>query len=198
MAGDSNIPSDLNGLFRFYTDYVRLLYGAVQAKNELPQEALFEINAAFDHVSRIYALGDDESQQVEKAYSHLKRSCLDIFKLKVKETIDNYNDLRRVDTSIIDNGDFDREMHRAIEEIRRGSLAARQEDIVSKPDDGAGGFARWADVYKQCQNFDAEFFRNEKVHWARSKQRVFTLRQLLFAVGTGVIAGVLVTLLFSR
>lgn len=87
---------------------------------------------------------------------------------------------------------------RAIEEIRQGAIAARQEDISSPPDDGAGGFTRWTEVYEQCQNFDKAFFWNEKVQWARSKQRMFTFRQLIFAVGTSVIAGILVALLFAR
>lgn len=45
-------PSNIAELFAFYHDYVKVLYSAVQTENALPQEVLFELNAAFDHLSR--------------------------------------------------------------------------------------------------------------------------------------------------
>lgn len=190
-------PKNLAELFEFYRDYVRILYAAVQAQNELPQEVLFEINVAFDHVSRIYTHGHAEAEEVVKAYSHLKRSCLDIFKLKVKETVDNYHVLQKIDTSIIDNGDFDRKMHQKINEIRQRSVQARQSDAATEHDDGAGGFTEWVDVYDLCSAFDRDFFRNQHVPWARSKQRMFTLKHLLWSIGVSIISGFLVALFFS-
>ena len=47
-------PTTFTELFEFYQNNVKLFYSAVQAENELPTEILFEINAAFDHLSRHY------------------------------------------------------------------------------------------------------------------------------------------------
>lgn len=73
-------PKTFVELFEFYQSKVKLFYSAVQAENELPTEILFEINAAFDHVSRYHVYGQSEEEVVAKAYSHLKRACLDVFK----------------------------------------------------------------------------------------------------------------------
>jgi len=101
-------PKTFEELFEFYDSYVKILYSSVQTENALPQEVLFEINAAFDHISRYWVLGESEEQAVSKAYSHLKRSCLDIFKIATKKAIDQYNELRQLDTSVIDNGEFEK------------------------------------------------------------------------------------------
>ena len=47
-------------------------------------ELLFEINSAFDHLKRIHVEKSPEEKESEKAYSHLKRGCLDAYKLKLK------------------------------------------------------------------------------------------------------------------
>lgn len=102
-------PKTFPELFQFYDDFVKILYAAIEAENELPQETLFEINAAFDHLSRHWISSQSEEHVVDKAYSHLKRSCLDIFKLFLRDTIDKHGRLTTLDTSIIDNGEFERE-----------------------------------------------------------------------------------------
>jgi hypothetical protein len=53
----SDTPKNLQELFEFYFDFVKPLYSEIQTRNELPYETLFELNAAFDHVSRIYTYG---------------------------------------------------------------------------------------------------------------------------------------------
>src|SRR5690242_4609010 len=103
----ANKPKTFPDLFKFYHEYVKLLYSSVQTRNALPVETLFELNAALDHISRHWAYNESEAEVVDKALSHLKRSCLDIFRLKVKEQREQFKELRKVDTSIIDNGDFD-------------------------------------------------------------------------------------------
>jgi len=66
-------PQTFDQLFDFYDKVVKLLYSAVQADNNMPQETLFEINAAFDHLARHWTEGEDEPFVAEKVYSHLKR-----------------------------------------------------------------------------------------------------------------------------
>ena len=75
MAGH---PTTFADLFKFYHEHVKILYSSVQVENVMPVELLFELNAALDHVSRHWCYGESEKEAVEKAYSHLKRCCLDV------------------------------------------------------------------------------------------------------------------------
>ena len=187
-------PKTFKELFDFYHSYVRLLYSEVQTHNWLPQETLFEINAAFDHISRHWAFDHDEASEVEKAFSHLKRSCLDIFKLKVKETIDKYRELQRIDTSLIDNGEYERRMREAIHLIRHESKLARREDAQSI-DEEAPAFPRWDKVYAHCVAFEEQFYLNKSLDWARKKSRIFTWKTFLLGIAGSLIAGLLLGLL---
>ena len=72
-------------VYQFYNDCVKTSYSEIEAKgNALPVELLFEINSAFDHLKRFHLGEEDELLSCEKAYSHLKRGLLDVFKLKLK------------------------------------------------------------------------------------------------------------------
>jgi hypothetical protein len=183
-------PRTFSDLFAFYNDYVRLLYGAIQAQNALPQETLFEINAAFDHISRHWTKGVSEPKAVEDAFKHLKRSCLDIFKLILKDTIDNYSKLCRINTSIIDNGTFDQCMHKLVADIKARSVEARQADSGSH-DSIEEAFALWADVYKMCAQFNKEFFLCPHIQWARRKNRIYATKAFLLSVAASFVAGLL-------
>lgn len=162
-------PADLRGLFAFYHDYVKALYSYVQTENALAQETLFEINAALDHISRIYTYDEPEASAVGKAFGHLKRSCLDIFKLYVKETRNQYNELNKMDTSSVDNGDFDGNYHRLFNKIKRAALDARR--LEGQWDDNDAGthvsFDRWQDVLGMCIEFRENFFYHQRVLWIR-------------------------------
>jgi hypothetical protein len=187
-------PRNLPGLFTFYQDFVKLLYSRVQTENELPQEVLFELNAALDHISRIYVYEEDEARAVEKAYSHLKRSCLDIFKLKVKETKDHWDELRRAGIEVIDNGEFKRDAIALMAEIRKQAREARWlEGDRRNDDDAVAAFERWIPVYRDCERFEEEFYANKKVEWARSQN----LRRRVTDWGTGIGIGVIGSLIAS-
>jgi hypothetical protein len=118
-------PTDLAQLFSFYHDYVKLLYASVQTTNQIPVEMLFEFNAALDHLSRQWVYPDKEQEVVAKAYGHFKRACLDAFKIKFKETVEQYQQLSAIDTSVIDNGEFDRDLHSFYNQIRGKATKAR-------------------------------------------------------------------------
>jgi len=183
-------PQTFPELFAFYNDYVRLLYGRIQAQNALPQETLYEINAAFDHISRHWTHGHSEAEEVAKAFSHLKRSCLDIFKLALKDTVDKYNELGRIDTSIIDNGLFDQRMHQLISDIKEKSIEARQADAETH-DGSEAVFALWTEVYRMSEEFNQTFFLCPHVQWAKKKNRIYTTKAFVFSVVSSFVAGLL-------
>ena len=193
-------PTDIGGLFAFYYDIVKILYSAAQAENELPQETLFEINAAFDHLSRHWSNGEDEAYVVEKAFSHLKRSCLDIFKIKVRDAVDQYQKLMGVDTSVIDGGRFDLQLHQLMHEIKQGATEARRVETQNASDDHdtrIPAFDMWQDVYEKCQNLERDFFLHRDLDWARKKSRQYGRKTFFASVAGSFVAGVLLKSLIS-
>jgi hypothetical protein len=199
----ASAPTDFGGLFAFYYEYVKPLYSSVQFTNHLPVEVLFEINAAFDHISRHWKYGESQETSIEKAYSHLKRSCLDIFKLKAKDATDEYNELKRIDVSVIDNGDFERQMIDLYEEIRIGAINARSGEgqAGQETDLGVPAFDLWAPVYAKCVEFHDRFYTHKKIEWARKKHQVRTFRQraldVLIGFGVGVVASLVAAFVYA-
>lgn len=193
----SAAPKTCEDLYRFYDTYVKPLYCAVQAHNVLPVEVVFEINAAFDHLSRITIYAEPEEAAVAKAAAHLKRGCLDIFKLQVKDTVNNYQKLQEIDTSIIDNGQFDSRMHAMIREIRSKAREARRSEgkthhgemDLTQRGEISLAFHLWQEVYSLCETFDSEIFGSAHVPWAKKKGFKVGLRTFLTSIGaTAVVA----------
>ena len=161
-------PRTVAELFEFYHQVVKLLYSEVQLQNRLPEATLFEINAAFDHLSRLYVYNQPEADAVRHAMSHLKRSCLDIYRLQVKEARRHYDELLSVDVSIIDNGDFERQLIALWCQIREQAIEARrlEGEHIGEID---LAFERWQDVYDLCARLRIEFYQSAKVEWARRR-----------------------------
>jgi hypothetical protein len=180
-------PKTFKDLFDFYHNYVKLLYSVVQTENALPAEVLFEINAALDHISRHWIYGQNEAAVVSLAFGHLKRSCLDIFKIATREARRQYVELRRIDTSVIDNGDFDRNLQKLFAEIRQGATEARRLEGDSRTDlTGAiRAFDRWQPVFEACLRLENEFFHHPRLDWAK---RRFWLRFAGTTLATVVLA----------
>ncbi len=149
-------------LFLFYKDTVKQAYAAISAQNQLPAEVLFEIHAAFDHLSRIYTYDEPEVTAVKKAYGHLKRATFDIFKLFVKEHTDQWLDLRNKNLDYIDNGKFKHSvisLHYEIIDLAKKARSCEGEDTDR-------AFENWIEVYAKCQKFTDEYYSSEKVEWA--------------------------------
>jgi hypothetical protein len=185
-------------LFAFYHDKVKPLYSAVQLQNELPVEVLFEINAAWDHISRQYAYGESEESVVRHAYAHLKRSCLDIFKLAVKDAVGQFKELRRIDTSIINNGQYDRELIALYNRVRTGAITARlQEGNIKEDGEAIKAFDLWEPVYDDCVTLMKDFYFSDHVTWARKKQKRGIWWERVISFGLGVAASVIASVIYS-
>ena len=189
-------PTTFAELFKFYHEYVKLLYSSVQSGGSLPIEVLFELNAALDHISRRWAYDEGESNVVKKAYSHLKRSCLDIFKLKVKDANDQFAQLLTLDTSVLDNGEFDRKLVALHHEIKVGATEARRLEGQSRNDTEAAikAFDLWEPVYQNCVQLETEFFLHPKLNWAKKRVTWSRRKEHLIAFILGFLAAFLVAL----
>jgi len=197
--------SDLKSLFDFYYDYVKPLYASASSDNEMPQEVLFEINAAFDHLSRHWKYGEEESSVVSYTFGHLKRSCLDIFKLRYKQTKDQYDELVGLDLSLIDNGQFDSKFRAKFYEIKNLTNEARNFESQNtknniKPPEA---FDRWYPVYEQCLKFEKDYYYNQHIDWAKKTttqietqiekgiNRAISFRTFLIGCGSSLFVGLL-------
>lgn len=162
-------PTTIDELFDFYNTYVKVLYSAVQTENALPQEVLFELNAAFDHLSRHWIYREPEADVVRKSYGHLKRSCLDIFKISVREARTQFDELRKLDTSAIDNGQFDTRLIALFSDIRKGATSARR--LEGRGGGGSPGqaFDAWQPVYLACLKLESDFYHHNALDWAKRR-----------------------------
>lgn len=184
-------PKNFQELFDFYNNYVKVLYSSIQINNSLPVEVLFELNAAFDHISRKWCFGETDTQVINKSYSHLKRACLDIFKLQVKQVTIQYRELRKIDTSVIDNGNFDKELIKLFQEIKIEAKNARKSEGDKRydTDEKVLAFDLWEPVYEKCIKLEQEFYLHGAVEWAKKKTRFFTIKNFILSVLASFIAG---------
>ncbi len=192
-------PKNFKDLFEVYYEIVKPLYSSIQLTNELPSEVLFEINAALDHITRHWAYGETEEEVVSKAYSHFKRSCLDIFKLAVRGAIDQFKELKRIDTSIVDNGVFDRKLIALVSEIKATAKTARlrEGDPKNNDDHAIAAFELWFPVYEKCVILEKDFYENPAVNWASKIESRKFWRQTIIAFILGVITSFLASLIFN-
>lgn len=183
-------PTTFVELFDFYHNYVKVLYSYVQTENSLPLETLFEINAALDHISRHWIYGDTEEQVVNQGYGHLKRSCLDVFKIVLKSTRSQFDEIRKLDTSAIDNGEFDRDMRVLFSKIKMQALEARRTEGDQKTDGPIKAFDLWQPVFLDCIAFEQKFYLNKHIDWSHKKFLGRLWRsKLLAALGGAIVYG---------
>jgi len=185
-------PTTFAELFEFYQDKVKLFYSAVQAENELPTEILFEINAAFDHLSRFHVYGQSEEEVVRKAYSHLKRACLDVFKIILRDTLMMVAELEKLDISLIDNGAYEKDLKTLEHSIKRRAIQARRKEgdpMTAEPDLDIPAFALWLPVFEDCLKLQEDFYYHSAVDWAKKKGRWMSTKSLIVSVIASALAG---------
>lgn len=184
-------PTTLPELFKFYDQYVKLLYSSVQVENQLPAELLFELNAALDHLARHWTHGETEQEAVEKAYSHLKRCCLDVFKLKVKAAIDQAKELQGIEISLIDNGEYERELKALVQKIKAGATEARRLEGRTKrfKDGSIQAFVAWEPVFADCVKLEKTFYQHPKLNWAKKTGHWRATKKFILSIFAAGLAG---------
>ncbi len=181
-------------VFQFYVDYAKPLYCEIEAAgNTLPSELLFEIHAAFDHLRRIYTNGENEAVQAEKACSHLKRSVLDAYKLKLKYFNDDLKKLDKIDLTFIDNGKYYKGFQKQREEIKQLGKQAR----LAEGQDGQEAFTLWDEVSKKIDQFFDDYLADtDNISWAKRKTIVIFCKNTLISFTVGVLSGIIASYIF--
>jgi hypothetical protein len=177
-------------LFGFYYSTYKPLYSRVSAKNSLSQETLFEVNAAFDHVARHYSPNaghdDTEPKCASKAMSHIKRACLDMYKLEYFDTKEIHDALCKLPIHLIDNGEYENKLRRLFSETKEMATKARELEGVSS-DGRIAAFDIWQKVFVNCARISStEFYTNPNVAWASRKRKAMD-----WAAIVGIALGVL-------
>ena len=189
-----NVPKTFKGLFEFYHREVKFYYSYAQSENVLPLEMLFELNAALDHISRAYVYEEEtEEEACKKAYGHLKRACLDTFKIAFRETIKKYDELRKLDISLIDNGEYERNIKKLISDIKKEGTEARRLEgnpKLTDLDNTVPPFNKWTSVFEKCLYFEHEFYQNKNVEWAKKKGWWINLKLWFALLGLSVFIGI--------
>lgn len=184
-------------VYEFYNNTVKVIYSEIEAKNNtLPVELLFEINSAFDHLKRIHIDGESEDLQSQKAYSHLKRGCLDAFKLKLKYFNDDVSKIyrKKADLRIIDNGQYLADFIQAKTDIFKIAKEARLNEGKM---DTELALQEWSHVSVLIDSFEDKFFNTEKLHWAEKQSFFHFNANFWLGVLAGIISSVVVTVLFT-
>jgi hypothetical protein len=148
---------------------------------------LFELAAAWDHVSRFWRYNEREERCADMAARHLKRAVFDAYKLLAKKVADDFDDLKRIDTSLVDNGEFDRNVRALISEIRQAVIDARTAEGDSSGQNGwTGAFDAWVAADEKMQRFWMDYYLNPSVEWARRKTIEFNWKRRLEGLLLGV------------
>jgi hypothetical protein len=99
----------------------------------------------------------------------------------------------KVDTTLIDNGQFDHRLRLLIHKIRCGAIKARELEGNSADATWNDAFEQWDAVLNDLMTLKTEFVLNPAVEWAKRKTREFdwTRRAEGFCVGVAasVVAG---------
>ena len=174
-------------VYQFYNDYVKIAYSEIEAAgNKLPVELLFEIHSAFDHLKRFHVDGQQEAECCEKAFSHLKRGLLDVFKLKLKYFNTDYQALLGKsikDLRLIDNGEY---LHNAVEAHRKIVGVAKEARLSEGKNDIDAAFEKWFEVSLLITDFISEYLDESKIRWAKAN----SLRQGIIGGIIGFVVGV--------
>jgi hypothetical protein len=184
----------MQDLVSFYYDKFKPVYSYIQQTNKVPNEMLFEINAAFDHWTRIIYYGEDEAKTIRSVCAHLKRGCFDAFKIIVYQTREQYNELKQTDLSLIDNGEFVKSLNRLWADIEKLAVEARMSEGDSRDEEKwHDAFDKWENVIYKCSLLTQNFFLSDKVKWAKDKQR----RSVWMGFALGVVASLVAAGLFE-
>ena len=187
-------PETVADLFRVYHKYVKPLYSHIEALMSLPasdvglaslpEETGFEALSCIDHLSRHYVQEQAEEEAVDRAAGHLKRLCFDLFKLIYHEHVRQFAELKQIDTSALEHGEYDRRLVDLHGKIRDEAKQARL--LEGDAESWGHGFAHWWPVYAKCVKFEKEIYRHDKIPWVKKRNYVKKARPFVLGVITGV------------
>jgi hypothetical protein len=122
--------------------------------------------------------------------------------------VSQFEELRKVEISLIDNGDFEQKLRQLFHAIQDGAQAARTKEGTSSVEDdvAVAAFDLWAPVYALCVQLESDFYFSDKVLWAkrvtadrhRHQRTISLVSGFILGVVTGVIGNLVFQYLFVK
>jgi len=161
------LPTTEERLENIYKEYVNVICPYIVdyelLTNTFPDAILNEIRAIFTHLSKYYLSGDAKAKErnLQKAEGHVKRTILDCYKYICVAYEDKYAEFdrryRRVDLSLVDNGEF---LSRLLE-ARKNAIAlmkdAKKSDLRLDSDDEKSQDAAYAKYEKAFVEYSSVY-----------------------------------------
>ena len=150
-------------LFDFFQYKVKAEYAEHRASTDgIATEYLVEVAAEFEHLTRKH----NDQECINKAYGHLKRALLDLWKIKLQRAKEYIKEIKKVDVSIIDNGDFKKSLLTLERELK---VKAKEARLTEKKELKEGSFEKWEEVSVLIDRLEEEFYLSCKIGWAKKK-----------------------------
>lgn len=187
------MSKSLEELFEYYNNYFKPPYTNIEARgNTIPAEILFEIHSSFDHIARHYVKGEELDKCVAKSQAHIERGILDLYKLELRDFIDEYKKFVKedIDFSLIDSGTFQEKLQKKWIEITRKAKEAR---LSETRDTKEKSFELWSEVSIKISEFEDEIFHSKSVQWGRTTTQKRKWKARIGDLVIGFVASLAVT-----
>lgn len=130
------VPTSIEGVLEFYNSEVHdALATAMIFENDFPDAVLNEIRNALTHIGRSITAdlnSIERESELASAYRHLKRTCLDSFKLSILFLAD---ELDRMVEALEDQYHLPEKVHRSLIALREKRIRLQVNEGVRLPDD---------------------------------------------------------------
>lgn len=142
-------------ILRKYQDIISVFVVELEVRDcEYPIEIFNEIRAIFTHLARFELCKSEDDLQA--AESHVKRAVLDCYKylcISIAEKVKGFHQqYKNVDLSIIDNGDFLRQLNELDNKCRNAYISAKKADGKKMPEDTT--YCMYESAYNQYSKLD--------------------------------------------
>jgi hypothetical protein len=196
-------PLRLEDVLDYYNEEViPALAAAVIYENKFPDAVLNELRNALTHLARASSLprgSDDYLDDLKAAYRHMKRTCLDCFKVSI---IYSAEQIDRVMLALEEEFNLPEGVHTRLKSLRDERISLQVNEGVKTPDGEV--LARYKTLFNAYDKFavdlGVDFGSKASVERRTRKKRRASRRELLnLLIGfmIGVASSTVVALVFS-
>jgi hypothetical protein len=195
-------PSTVHDVLEYYTsEVVPALASALTVDDSFPQEVLNEIRNSYTHLARANKLGEghaDYAKEVDGAYRHLKRTCLDCMKVCV------FVLAKRADNTVAileEELQLPNDVHTQMSDLRRDRQKLSAQEGEHPTHEAVNEYKKLFNEFdKFYRSLDAQFSAGtaeDRQKARRSRERKSGYRNMFSGFVLGLVASAIVTLTFN-
>lgn len=194
-------PETIDDVLKYYRNsFVPIFSLATAISGTLPEQILNELRNCLDHLSRS-AEGHDIEGNIQKAKSHIDRSCLDCAKIAwvtlYREAETSFKQYTPHDYSLVDNGSFWLEVSEKYKLLREISISARQDEAENINNNLDKAISSYCEAIKIALDFEKlivtkipEIERQKELY-----RKTITGRELKIAIFGAIVGTILAFIL---